>query len=621
MHPKNKFKSVALALALSLGTAQAEEFTVRVENLAPSGGTYLTPVWLGFHSGGFDLYNDGEAASTALERVAEDGNFDDLNADFAAAQADALSTVVLNPEGFAGAPVFEPGAQSTLRVTLDPAVHTHLSYAAMVLPSNDAFIGNADAQAVRLFDAAGEFVGPVSFVVYGDAVRDAGSEANTESDAAFFDQSTPNTGTATSDSVALHPGFNGSLGNPGGAPVNFLGGQLPPGDALDPVSGDFTRPGARMLRITVSQATQAVRVSVHNQAPAGGVFLTPVWMAFHDGGFDLFDLHSDASAALERIAEDGDASALSAALADSGAGIDAVLTNPEGFPGAPLFDPGFSSSTVMHLDPLQHRYFTFASMVVPSNDAFIGNDEAMRYRLFDQDGRFTGAQRIVVSGRHVLDAGTEMNSETDAAFLDQSAPNTGQASADAVMFHPGFNGALGNPNGMPQNILGGTNGAGIEFDVQAADFTRADAPLAEIRLSRAVDGGFSGTWYDPDRNGAGLLLEITVDPLTGEAQGVISWYTYAADGSGLQRWLIGAGPVVDDVLIAEMDVTEGAIFGPGFDPDDVVRSRWGQVRIRFIDCETAVLEYSALDPMYGSGSQSLVRLTRGPVDYPSACVQ
>jgi len=45
--------------------------TVTIENLAPMGGTFLTPVWVGFHDGGFDLYDNGAAVSAELERLAE----------------------------------------------------------------------------------------------------------------------------------------------------------------------------------------------------------------------------------------------------------------------------------------------------------------------------------------------------------------------------------------------------------------------------------------------------------------------------------------------------------------------------------------------------------------------
>ena len=42
--------------------------------------------------------------------------------------------------------------------------------------------------------------------------------------------------------------------------------------------------------------------------------------------------------------------------------------------GPGIFRPGASSWIDLDLDPSIHRYLTFGSMVVPSNDAFIGNN-------------------------------------------------------------------------------------------------------------------------------------------------------------------------------------------------------------------------------------------------------
>ena len=46
---------------------------VTVENLAPKQGIGLAPFWIAFHDGSFDVFNEGEAASSALEFLAEDG--------------------------------------------------------------------------------------------------------------------------------------------------------------------------------------------------------------------------------------------------------------------------------------------------------------------------------------------------------------------------------------------------------------------------------------------------------------------------------------------------------------------------------------------------------------------
>lgn len=66
----------AAAAGLFLVAAPAAtpaSITVTLENLAPANGNFMTPLWVGFHNGLFDLYNQGEAASMGLERLAEDG--------------------------------------------------------------------------------------------------------------------------------------------------------------------------------------------------------------------------------------------------------------------------------------------------------------------------------------------------------------------------------------------------------------------------------------------------------------------------------------------------------------------------------------------------------------------
>ena len=618
MHLREAIRRVILPVTiLAAAPALATEVRVTVENLGPPGGLYLTPLWVGFHDGSFDIYDRGQAASTAVERFAEDGDFGALREDFAA--SGGFDAVILNPGGFAGAPVFDPGQASSEVFDLDPAANRFFSYAAMILPSNDAFIANGDPRVVPLFDDDGEFLGPVSFVVYGNEVLDAGTEANTETDAAFFDQSAPDTGMMTGDVIDVHPGFNGSAGNPDATPVNFLGGTLPPGTMLDPVQGDFTRGLAPIMRITLQDSRTPVRVSVKNTAPEDGIYLTPVWLGYHDGGFDAFDVGELASVGIERMAEDGDFGALRSEFELHGAGQDQVVLNPEGFGGAPVFDPGLSSSEVIMLDPMQDRYLSFAAMVLPSNDAFIGNDHPMAYPIFDESGAFVGPVTVRVSGRDVWDAGTEANTETDAAFFDQGMADAGEATTDGIALHPGFNGSVGNPDATPVNFLGGTNGAGIFFDADAADFTVEGRQVAEIRVSRAVDGAHSGTWYDPQQDGQGLVIEITPDDGGDALRAVVSWYTYAADGSGDPLWLIGEGPVVGATAIVDLVQASGATFGDDFVASDVMRSVWGQVRIAFESCTEATLTYDSADQAFGSGVHALSRLTSGPADFTGAC--
>ena len=115
------------------------------------------------------------------------------------------------------------------------------NYAAMVVPSNDAWIGNGNEKQYRVFNKEGQFR-PISFVVGGDRVLDAGSEVNDEvpENTAGIGQETPNTGEDENGVVLLHPGYIGSAKNPEGTP-----------SILDGDFGDFTIDGYQVARISV----------------------------------------------------------------------------------------------------------------------------------------------------------------------------------------------------------------------------------------------------------------------------------------------------------------------------------------------------------------------------------
>lgn len=182
----------------------------------------------------------------------------------------------------------------------------------------------------------------------------------------------------------------------------------------------------------------SVQVTVENLAPAGGGnFLTPVWVGFHNGSFDLYDIGVAASPGLERLAEDGTTASLSGEFLSSSTGVvDGTIVGP----GGPLAPRDIAIMT-FDLDGSlpSSRYFSYASMVIPSNDAFIANGNPTAHQIFDAGGNFLGAEFFVL-GAEVTDAGTEVNDEIPAntAFLAQMAPDTGVPEGSTVQFHPGF---------------------------------------------------------------------------------------------------------------------------------------------------------------------------------------
>lgn len=190
---------------------------------------------------------------------------------------------------------------------------------------------------------------------------------------------------------------------------------------------------------------QGVVVTVENRAPVRGTFQTPVWVGFHDGSFDIYDRNAPASAlpipgsvAVERLAEDGNTGPLSddfSALIPEGVQA-TVISNT---PGRPPLAPGESAARLFRLDPSKHQFFSYGSMVIPSNDAFIANGNPEAHALFNRRGRLT-LRQVRVRGNEVLDAGVEVNDEVPAntAFFGQMAPNTGVDEEGTVQLRPGF---------------------------------------------------------------------------------------------------------------------------------------------------------------------------------------
>ncbi|MCB1800368.1 MAG: spondin domain-containing protein [Gammaproteobacteria bacterium] len=232
-----------------------------------------------------------------------------------------------------------------------------------------------------------------------------------------------------------------------------------------------------------------ISVTVENLTAAGGLYFTPLWVGFHDGSFDTFDVGGSASASIEAVAEGGDVSGLRADFASVAGGVDGVVTAPAGFPGAPVFDPTDMGSLVLDLDPATNRYFSFASMIIPSNDAFIGNPDPTAYQVFDATGAFTGPLDILVLGNEIWDAGTELNDGMGAAF---SA--LGGTSTDEMM-------AIGVHTGLGI-LLGTATAAGTVIDPVLGDFTQNGFQLARIRINAVPEPQMLATFG----LGLGLML-------------------------------------------------------------------------------------------------------------------
>jgi hypothetical protein len=194
--------------------------------------------------------------------------------------------------------------------------------------------------------------------------------------------------------------------------------------------------GVLTLMGTAQAATVAVTVTVQNLAPANSVSFAPLRLGFNNGTFDAFNNGQTAAAPIISIAEGGSGSAWFPAFA--AADPTATLGSIDG-----ALTPGMTRSATFNVDSMLNQFFTFASMALPSNDFFIGNDSPTRHRLFDASGNLILAS-INQKARDIWDAGSETFDPLAAAFLVGGTNGLRTAQNGVVSFNfaelSGFNG-------------------------------------------------------------------------------------------------------------------------------------------------------------------------------------
>ncbi|MCY4335889.1 MAG: spondin domain-containing protein [Litoreibacter sp.] len=190
LNPKLFAATSVAALAIA-GAASATTLSITFQN-NNGFGFITTPVYAGFHDGGFDAFDVGSAASAGVEQVAElpippfagvvdpedpamqpFGNrlANERRADQDGDGVDSQGAFIAN-----GGPILD-GASATIEVDIaNPGVNQFASFLAMVVPSNDTFFGNDDPMAYRLFDDAGNFILTQDIVITAGSIYDAGTE-------------------------------------------------------------------------------------------------------------------------------------------------------------------------------------------------------------------------------------------------------------------------------------------------------------------------------------------------------------------------------------------------------------------------------------------------------------
>ena len=231
---------------------------------------------------------------------------------------------------------------------------------------------------------------------------------------------------------------------------------------------------ALALSAAASAASVNVTVTIDNLVPANGISFAPLHVGFNNGSFDAFNLGQTAGAAIVSVAEGGAGGAWQTAfgLADPTATRGTIL----GAGGIPPLLPGQSSSKQFTVDTTLNPFFTFASMAVPSNDFFIGNDSPTEYRLFNAAGQLQ-ISTIGIKANEIWDAGSEVFNPLKAAFLQIGSNNPRDAQNSVVAFNfaelAAFNGLTTAPGYVLNSTLGATT------DVYRISFAVAPVPEPE----------------------------------------------------------------------------------------------------------------------------------------------
>lgn len=187
---KKSLMALGITMAVS-SVSMAATWDVKITNLTH--GNHFTPLLVTSHDHDTHLFKVGEAASTAIEHMAECGHLDPLlaTAEVGAADADTIADPA--------AGVLAPGVSTTASIM---TTDTHLSVVAMVLPTNDAFMG---LESQHIPTEAGSYT-------YWVNAYDAGTEANDEMLAASGS-------TCTYTDSGMMPGAPGGDAGTGGTGV------------------------------------------------------------------------------------------------------------------------------------------------------------------------------------------------------------------------------------------------------------------------------------------------------------------------------------------------------------------------------------------------------------------
>jgi len=118
-----------------------------------------------------------------------------------------------------------------------------------------------------------------------------------------------------------------------------------------------------------------------------------------------------------------------------------------------------------------------------------------------------------------------------------------------------------------------------------------------------LSGGFSGSWYDLSHSGEGFVIEVI-----NETTAAVIWFSY--DSEGNPAWMLGVGEIFGStIIINDIQITSGGIFGPTYNKEDVVYEPWGSAIHTFGSCQNGGMRYLGPESFGPESTQITQRLT------------
>ncbi len=156
--------------------------------------------------------------------------------------------------------------------------------------------------------------------------------------------------------------------------------------------------------------------------------MSPLAVLIHNSDFHLFEVGQSVSIALEHLAEGGSNAELIAMMNSD----DSVH---QGISGNGLLLPGASDEVTITLEPHRYGYLSVASMLVNTNDAFVGETGLSLKSL--------AVGESYEMNMNVWDSGTELNDELATTIPGPAGGGEGfnaerSDNIDRVAFHAGI---------------------------------------------------------------------------------------------------------------------------------------------------------------------------------------